>query len=64
MVNTQEEKCVHERFYGKIPDYTKFLKTWGEIGFLRSIATVKSKLEDSGKTCMFLGYEQNRNGGT
>ena len=31
---------------------------------VRSIATVKEKLEDRGKTCMFLGYAQNHTGGT
>ena len=31
---------------------------------VRIIATVKSKLEYLGKTCMFLGYAQNHTGGT
>ena len=29
MVNPHEEKCAHERFYGKIPDYAKYLRTFG-----------------------------------
>ena len=29
------------------------------MGFAHSIDTVKEKLEDQGKTCMFLGYSQN-----
>ena len=33
------------------------------MGVVRSIATVKEKLEDRGKMCMFLGYAQNNNGG-
>ena len=31
---------------------------------VRSISTLKAKLEDRGKTCMFLGYAQNHTGGT
>ena len=46
MVNPHEEKSAHEKFYGKIPDYTKYLRTFGEMGVVRSIATVKVKLED------------------
>ena len=34
------------------------------MGVVRSIATVKARLEDQGKTCMFLGYAQNNTGGT
>ena len=34
------------------------------MGVVRSIATVKAKLQDWGKTCMFLGTVQNHTGGT
>ena len=47
-----------------MPDYAKDLMTFGEMEVVRSIAKVKSKLDDWGKTCMFLGYAQNHNGGT
>ena len=33
------------------------------MGVVRSIATVKSKLDDQCKTCMFLGHAQNHTGG-
>ena len=29
MVNPHKEKCAHEKFYGKIPDYAKYLRTFG-----------------------------------
>ena len=58
------KKCAHERFYGKILDYAKYLRTFGEMGVVRSIVTVKSKLEEQGKTCMFLGYSKAHTGGT
>ena len=34
------------------------------MGDVRSIATIKLKLEDIGKNCMFLGYAQNHTGVT
>ena len=41
MVNPHEEKCAHEKFYGKIPDYKKYLRTLEEMGVVRSIHTAK-----------------------
>ena len=41
MVNPHEEKCAHKKFYGKIPDYKKYLRTLRGMGVLRSITTVK-----------------------
>ena len=41
MVNPHEEKWKHENFYGKIPEYSKSLRTFGEIGVVRSFATIK-----------------------
>ena len=64
IVNPHEEKCAHENFYRKLLDYKKHLSTFGEMGVVRSTATVKAKLEGWGKMCMFLGYAQNDNGGT
>ena len=45
-------------------DYAKYLNTLSEMGVLRSIFSVKSKLEDQEMTFMFLGYTQNSMGGT
>ena len=64
MVKQYKDKLSHEKFYGKMPDYAKYLRNFGEMGVVHSIATVKAKLEDLGKTCMFLGYAQNHTGGT
>ena len=64
MVNPQKEKCAHKNLYRKMLDYKKYSQNFGEMGVVHSIATVKAKLEDLGKTCMFLGYAQNHTGGT
>ena len=29
MANPHKEKCAHWKFYGKIPDHAKYLKTFG-----------------------------------
>ena len=44
MVNLQEEKCAHDKCYGKIPGYAKYLSTLGEMVVVHSITTVKTKL--------------------
>ena len=41
MVNPHEEIFAHKKLYGKIIDYPKYLRTFGEMGFLCIIATVK-----------------------
>ena len=40
----------------KMPDYTKYLRRFGEMGVVRSIPTVEIKLEDTEMTCMLIGY--------
>ena len=64
MIKPHEEKCAHEKFYEKIPDYAKYLRTFGLLGVVRSIAKAKATPEYRGKTCMFLSYAQNHTGGT
>ena len=41
LVKSHQEKCAHDKFYGKIPNYAKYLRTFGEMGFLIIISTVK-----------------------
>ena len=59
MVKPHKEKCAHEKFYGKIPDYAKYLRNFIKTGVVCSIATVREKLEDLGNTCMLIGYAKN-----
>ena len=58
------KKCAHEKFYGKIPDYAKYLSSLGEIGSVCSVDTIKEKLQYRGNNCMLLGYAQNITSGT
>ena len=39
MVNPKEKKCAHGKFHGKIIDFTEYLRTFGEMGVVYSIAT-------------------------
>ena len=64
MVNPHKNKCSHENFYGKILDYTIYLRTLVEMLVVRSIAMLKAKLEYLVKTGMFLCYAQNNTGST
>ena len=41
MVNPHEEKCTHEKPYGKNTDYAKQLKKIEEMGVICIINTVK-----------------------
>ena len=57
LVNKSNEKCAHEKFCKSIPGYTKHLKVFGEMGTVRAYdKTIKAKLENSGRVCMFVGY--------
>ena len=41
LVNPNKEKCAHEKLYGKIPYYAKYLSTFGEMVVVQSIATME-----------------------
>ena len=65
LVDKEGEKCPFEKFYGEMPKYAGYLKTFGEIGIVTiSNTSKKSKLEDRGKACMFVGYAKNHTGNT
>ncbi|KAG7357827.1 reverse transcriptase RNA-dependent DNA polymerase [Nitzschia inconspicua] len=51
-----------ELFYGYKAPYSSYLRTFGEIGIIRNIATVKPKLDDRGTPAMFLGYAKQHTG--
>ena len=43
MVNPQEDKCAHEKFYGKITEHTKYLSTFWRNGSCTQYFRHKSK---------------------
>ena len=48
----------HTLFYGKDAKYTRCLRTFGEMAVIaiHEGKKMRSKLDDRGKTCMFVGY--------
>ena len=56
MVNPHGEKCAHDKFYGKLLDYTKHYRNFGEIGVVCSIVNTKNKLDNQGMKSILLGY--------
>ena len=58
MVRPERTKTPHTLFYGEDAKYTRSLRTFGEIGVIaiHEGKKMRSKLDDRGKTCMFVGY--------
>ena len=53
----------HTLFYGEDAKYTRSLRTFGEMAVIAVIAIhegkkMRSKFDDRGKTCMFVGYAE------
>ena len=34
MPNSNEEKCMYENLYGRMPEYLKYLRTFGKMGLV------------------------------
>ena len=51
-----------EHWSGKIPDYAKHLRTWGEAGTVKIRSLSTTKIEDRGVTCMMIGYALDHGG--
>ena len=58
MVRPEMTKPPHTLFYGKDAKYTRCLRTFGEMAVIaiHEGKKMRSKLDDRGKTCMFVGY--------
>ena len=58
MVRPERTKPPHTLFYGEDANYTRSLRTFGEMAVIaiHEGRKMRSKLDDRGKTCMFVGY--------
>ena len=58
MVRPERTKPPHTLFYGKDAKYMKYMRTFGEMAVttIHEGKKIRSKLDDVGKTCMFVGY--------
>ena len=60
MVRPERTKPPHTLFYGEDAKYAKSLRTFGEMAVIaiHEGKKMRSKLDDRGKTCMFVGYAE------
>ena len=58
MVRPERTKPPHTLFYGEDAKYTRSLRTFGEMAVIaiHEGKKMRSKLDDRGKKCMFVGY--------
>ena len=58
MVRPERTKPPHTLFYGKDKKYMRCLRAFGEMAVIaiHEGKKMRSKLDDRGKTCMFVGY--------
>ena len=56
MVNLHKGKCAYKKFYCNIPDDKKYLNTFGEMGVVWNIISIKFKIKYQKMKCMLLGY--------
>ena len=66
LIRKGEKRGPYRRFYKKDPEYQRHLRVFGEKGIMtkKSGRDIKSKLEDRGQICTFLGYARNHTGDT
>ena len=58
MVRPERTKPPHTLFYGEDAKYARSLRTFGEMAVvaIHEGKKMRSKLDNRGKTCMFVGY--------
>ena len=58
MVRPERTKPPHTLFCGKDAKYMKYIRTFGEMAVIaiHESKKMRSKLDDRGKTCIFVGY--------
>jgi hypothetical protein len=56
VITKKGQKTPYELVYGKQAPYATYLRTFGEVGVIRDIDTIKQKLQDRGNTSVFVGY--------
>ena len=64
MVRPERTKPLYTLFYNKDPRYMKYMRTFGEMAVvaIHEGKKMRSKLDNRGKTCMFVGYAEDHAG--
>ena len=55
-VKPDQTKCLYKLFFNSLPKWARYLRTFGEIGIVKSADEIQSKIDDKGKPCIFVGY--------
>eukprot|EP00957_Ditylum_brightwellii_P156851 11938276-Ditylum_brightwellii.AAC.1 len=45
-----EKKTCYEHFHGNVPKFAKYLRTWGEVGTIKTHKKTTPKIADRGAT--------------
>ena len=59
LTNDQTQKSPYELFYGSPSKIVNNLRTFGEIGIVKTAQKTQSKIINRGKACIFVGYPSN-----
>jgi hypothetical protein len=51
-----KEATRYEHWCGKNPDFSEYLRTWGEVGTVKTKLNATPRIGDRGIQCMFVGY--------
>jgi hypothetical protein len=57
-------KTRFEHWYGGLPSFTQYMRTWGEAGTVKIRTRTTPKIENRGVPCMMVGYALNHPGDT
>ncbi len=60
IIKGETNKTSYERFYGKTPDWAKYLRTFGEVAIVQDGTKdkIRGKLTNRGMPCIFIGYPE------
>ena len=66
MVQEKDGKPPHTKFYGEAPEYSKYLRTFGEIGMaaISSNKVGRTQVDPRGCISMFVRYSLDHPAGT
>ena len=62
LVSANKPEPAYNSFFGKEAPYAKHLRTFGECGVVHDGKKIRSKLENRGEKCFFVGYAENHAG--
>jgi len=62
VASVNKAKLAHNAFYNKEANYACHLQKFGKHSIVHDAQTIKNKLDNRGKTCIFVGYTNDHAG--